>query len=209
MRRHLHAGIRPKTAPPAPATRVPVWAIRYTVQTGPAAPSTAFCGIDSCQSGNCTRPSSPRSSPSLPWQTGNTTDGSCGGEKKYTCNVLFSNCCNKAGNYGSLDLDWGRMHRKLELVGQNLRNVVKIFMNSISTIFHKISLAPHTLFPTPNIQTFHSTQNRLNLPTVPHYSFSVRKHELRLTPPRKIHQLPPVPIQKSTLLSIHRISCPI
>lgn len=62
----------------------------------------AFCGINNCQSGGCELP--PLSDP-VP--VGNTTDGSCGGEKAYTCNYLFGDCCNKIGQCGSLKVDCG------------------------------------------------------------------------------------------------------
>ncbi|KAH9203226.1 hypothetical protein DL95DRAFT_439548 [Leptodontidium sp. 2 PMI_412] len=62
---------------------------------------TAFCGNDVCQMGNCTRPVvvSPA--------TGNTTDGSCGGAKSFTCNLLYGMCCNKYGQCGSSSTDCG------------------------------------------------------------------------------------------------------
>lgn len=75
---------------------------------GKCGTSEAFCGTKSCQSGNCTIPAPPTSSnATLPWQTGNTPDGSCGGANKYTCNVLYGNCCNKNGQCGSLPVDCG------------------------------------------------------------------------------------------------------
>ncbi|KAF1842320.1 carbohydrate-binding module family 18 protein [Cucurbitaria berberidis CBS 394.84] len=67
----------------------------------------AFCGTKSCQSGNCTVAATPSQPASLPWQTGTTPDGSCGGTNKYTCNVLYGNCCNKNGQCGSLPVDCG------------------------------------------------------------------------------------------------------
>ncbi|KAK3938522.1 carbohydrate-binding module family 18 protein [Diplogelasinospora grovesii] len=65
----------------------------------------AFCGTDVCQSGNCTRPVTV---PSVPdWLGGNTTDGTCGGANKFSCNVVYGNCCNKDGMCGSLMSDCG------------------------------------------------------------------------------------------------------
>ncbi|CZR69561.1 uncharacterized protein PAC_19461 [Phialocephala subalpina] len=63
---------------------------------------TAFCGIGSCQMGNCTQPAI-----TTPPTTGNTTDGTCGGPKSLTCNLLYGTCCNKYGQCGSLDTDCG------------------------------------------------------------------------------------------------------
>lgn len=67
-----------------------------------------FCGSGRCQSGNCVdlRPN-PGNNNTVPWLTGNTTDGTCGGAQKYTCNVVYGNCCNKNGICGSLPSDCG------------------------------------------------------------------------------------------------------
>lgn len=65
-----------------------------------------FCGIDVCQSGNCTQPTMPSPSP-LPWLTGNSTNGTCGGPNNYGCDVVYGNCCNKNGVCGSLPSDCG------------------------------------------------------------------------------------------------------
>ncbi|CAA9966660.1 hypothetical protein PTMSG1_10019 [Pyrenophora teres f. maculata] len=75
---------------------------------GKCGTGSAFCGIDSCQSGNCTRPATPSpSATGVPWLVGSTPDGTCGGAKKYTCNVVWGDCCNSAGMCGSLDVDCG------------------------------------------------------------------------------------------------------
>ncbi|KAH8698048.1 hypothetical protein GQ44DRAFT_744344 [Phaeosphaeriaceae sp. PMI808] len=75
---------------------------------GKCGTGSSFCGVDSCQSGNCTKPAVPTpSTPSFPWLTGNTTDGTCGGDKKYGCNVLWGNCFNKIGVCGDLPVDCG------------------------------------------------------------------------------------------------------
>ncbi|KAF2397094.1 hypothetical protein EJ06DRAFT_515265 [Trichodelitschia bisporula] len=63
-----------------------------------------FCSIGKCQSGaacdvvkqyivnnlNLT------SAPPVGWGIGNTTDGTCGGEKAYTCNSVYGNCKQSA-----------------------------------------------------------------------------------------------------------------
>ncbi|PTB65069.1 carbohydrate-binding module family 18 protein [Trichoderma citrinoviride] len=64
-----------------------------------------FCGYGVCQLGNCTVPSQPPGPPS--WLNGNTTDGTCGGTNRYTCSVVYGNCCNKDGICGSLVSDCG------------------------------------------------------------------------------------------------------
>ncbi|KAH6609995.1 carbohydrate-binding module family 18 protein [Trichoderma cornu-damae] len=65
----------------------------------------SFCGYGVCQLGNCTVPSQPTGPPS--WLNGNTTDGTCGGTNRYTCSVVYGNCCNKDGICGSLASDCG------------------------------------------------------------------------------------------------------
>ncbi|KAI8964535.1 carbohydrate-binding module family 50 [Daldinia sp. FL1419] len=73
-----------------------------------------FCGESVCQSGNCTnspkhhfyaRWSIPSELP--PWKAGNTTDGTCGGENKFACHIIYGNCCSKSGRCGSLPSDCG------------------------------------------------------------------------------------------------------
>ncbi|OAQ77785.1 CFEM domain-containing protein [Purpureocillium lilacinum] len=66
-----------------------------------------FCGKDNCQSGNCTKPDPGTGGGRPPWLTGNSTDGTCGGPKAYTCKVIYGNCCNKNGRCGSLPQDCG------------------------------------------------------------------------------------------------------
>src|SRR5882757_3405659 len=56
---------------------------------GACSTGSDFCGVDVCQSGNCTRPTRSSTPPApLPWLNGNTTDGTCGGVNYYTCNVI-------------------------------------------------------------------------------------------------------------------------
>ncbi|UNI24918.1 hypothetical protein JDV02_010635 [Purpureocillium takamizusanense] len=79
---------------------------------GKCGTGAAFCGADVCQFGNCTNkpddtPGTGGGGGSLPWQMGNTTDGSCGGPKAYTCDVTYGNCCNRDGRCGSLPQDCG------------------------------------------------------------------------------------------------------
>jgi len=64
-----------------------------------------FCGQAVCQSGKCAD-FAPKNT-TVPWQVGNTTDGSCGGPNKYTCDVLYGECCNKNGQCGGLPSDCG------------------------------------------------------------------------------------------------------
>ncbi|XWX00255.1 hypothetical protein V2A60_008275 [Cordyceps javanica] len=70
---------------------------------------TAFCGKGVCQSGKCEDLQKPakRSTgdSALPWLTGTTPDGTCGGLQGYTCGVFSGNCCNKYGKCGSLPED--------------------------------------------------------------------------------------------------------
>ncbi|KAF6824053.1 hypothetical protein CPLU01_11049 [Colletotrichum plurivorum] len=72
---------------------------------GKCGTGTSFCGVDVCQSGNCTRPAT--TPEPHPWLSGDTPDGSCGAANGYTCNVLWGNCCNKNGVCGSLPSDCG------------------------------------------------------------------------------------------------------
>lgn len=65
-----------------------------------------FCGNGVCQSGNCTKPPGGHDD-NIPWQTGNTADGTCGGDKRYTCDIVVGNCCNKDGKCESLPSDCG------------------------------------------------------------------------------------------------------
>ncbi|KAH7306161.1 hypothetical protein BKA65DRAFT_578340 [Rhexocercosporidium sp. MPI-PUGE-AT-0058] len=69
-----------------------------TCGTGPS-----FCGKDVCQMGNCTTPIV-LTPPTL---KGNTTDGTCGGTKAYTCSTAYGLYCNKNGQCGGLDSDCG------------------------------------------------------------------------------------------------------
>lgn len=69
-----------------------------------------FCGVDCCQSGNCTKGTTTTSAtpPAASWLAGNSTDGTCGKSNRYqTCNIVFGGCCNKAGMCGSLPSDCG------------------------------------------------------------------------------------------------------
>ncbi|KAM6513793.1 hypothetical protein FALCPG4_015006 [Fusarium falciforme] len=72
--------------------------------TGPG-----YCDEQNCQMGNCTAAATDteQDKPNFPWLVGNTTDGSCGGPKGYTCDVVYGNCCNKHGICGSLPGDCG------------------------------------------------------------------------------------------------------
>lgn len=73
--------------------------------SGACGNGTAFCGVGSCQSGNCTQPST--TTAPVTWPTGTSPDGTCGGPSKYSCNVLYGNCCNRNGICGSLPSDCG------------------------------------------------------------------------------------------------------
>lgn len=67
----------------------------------------AFCGVDVCQSGNCTRLAVPEPT-TPPWLAGNTTDGTCGETNGYqVCNTVYGSCCSKDGICGSLPQDCG------------------------------------------------------------------------------------------------------
>lgn len=61
----------------------------------------SFCDVQFCQSGNCTHPFLTNTGSGLPWQTGNTTDGKCGGRYRFTCDVVYGNCCSWFGECGS------------------------------------------------------------------------------------------------------------
>ncbi|KAH7024401.1 uncharacterized protein B0I36DRAFT_294999 [Microdochium trichocladiopsis] len=54
-----------------------------------------FCAAGRCQSGNCTPYPAP---PPMVW--GNSTDGSCGGPNRYTCDNVLGPCCGKNGRCG-------------------------------------------------------------------------------------------------------------
>ncbi|KAF1994724.1 carbohydrate-binding module family 18 protein [Amniculicola lignicola CBS 123094] len=71
---------------------------------GACGTGSSFCGLDVCQSGNCTRPTTPTPSPT---PSGDTPDGTCGGIKGYRCNVVYGNCCNRDGFCGILPSDCG------------------------------------------------------------------------------------------------------
>ncbi|KAF2271267.1 uncharacterized protein EI97DRAFT_497345 [Westerdykella ornata] len=71
---------------------------------GACGTGSEFCGLDVCQSGNCTRPTTPTPS-STP--SGDTPDGTCGGTKGYVCNVVYGKCCNRDGFCGVLPSDCG------------------------------------------------------------------------------------------------------
>lgn len=75
-----------------------------TCGTGPD-----YCGADKCSFGNCVRPANfGIREPLGPWpKMGNTTDGTCGEPNKFSCNVVFGNCCNKDGVCGSDASDCG------------------------------------------------------------------------------------------------------
>ncbi|PVH95053.1 carbohydrate-binding module family 18 protein, partial [Periconia macrospinosa] len=62
--------------------------------SGQCGTGTDFCGKGKCYSGACYLPPMPTD---VPWQTGNTPDGTCGGTNGYTCDVVFGNCCSKDG----------------------------------------------------------------------------------------------------------------
>ncbi|KAL1910215.1 hypothetical protein Sste5344_003829 [Sporothrix stenoceras] len=62
----------------------------------------AFCGLENCQGGDCVKPEQKDYKPGAgTWLGGNTTDGTCGGTNKFTCNVVYGNCCNKDNICGS------------------------------------------------------------------------------------------------------------
>jgi len=65
----------------------------------------SFCGIATCQSGKCA--AFTNTNPTVPWQVGNTTDGTCGGPNKYVCDVGYGDCCNQNGMCGSKPSDCG------------------------------------------------------------------------------------------------------
>ena len=69
---------------------------------GQCGTGTGFCNPTACQSGNCTQPPPPSTPGNLPWQTGTTPDGTCGGPYGYTCDVVFGTCCSAKGICGSL-----------------------------------------------------------------------------------------------------------
>ncbi|KAF8847604.1 hypothetical protein BDZ45DRAFT_607227 [Acephala macrosclerotiorum] len=73
---------------------------------GKCGTGAAFCGTDSCQSGNCTWANLPPTGPPG-WNFGNSTDGTCGGANGMTCGSLFGECCNKDNVCGSLPSDCG------------------------------------------------------------------------------------------------------
>ncbi|KAF6823887.1 hypothetical protein CMUS01_10488 [Colletotrichum musicola] len=61
---------------------------------------TNFCSLENCYSGDCEIPV--RQNNGLPWLTGTTRNGSCGGAEGYTCDMAFGNCCSKDGVCGAL-----------------------------------------------------------------------------------------------------------
>ncbi|KAH6983654.1 hypothetical protein BKA56DRAFT_439171, partial [Ilyonectria sp. MPI-CAGE-AT-0026] len=69
-----------------------------------------YCSQGKCQLGQCTNANTTtvEDQPNFPWLVGNTTDGTCGGRKGYTCDVVYGNCCNKNGYCGSLPADCGK-----------------------------------------------------------------------------------------------------
>ncbi|ATY61533.1 hypothetical protein A9K55_008733 [Cordyceps militaris] len=74
---------------------------------------TNYCATGVCQSGKCENLQklaklSIRDA-TLPWLTGTTPDGTCGGLQGYTCDVFVGGCCNKHGRCGSRDEDFWRM----------------------------------------------------------------------------------------------------
>lgn len=70
---------------------------------------SAFCSKQVCLSGNCAKSSSTSSPRLIPpgYFVGNTTDGTCGGVHKYTCDPTWGSCCNKNNIYGSMPSDCG------------------------------------------------------------------------------------------------------
>jgi hypothetical protein len=72
---------------------------------GTCGTGTAFCAMDSCQSGNCTWAISPPTPPD--WSYGNSTDGTCGAANTTCCGSLWGNCCNQDNVCGSLPSDCG------------------------------------------------------------------------------------------------------
>ncbi|KAH7037562.1 uncharacterized protein B0I36DRAFT_380737 [Microdochium trichocladiopsis] len=57
-----------------------------------------FCAYDACQSGKClTR----EPTEWIRASDGNSTDGTCGGERRSTCSVVWGQCCNKNGKCGT------------------------------------------------------------------------------------------------------------
>ncbi|KAI1111929.1 carbohydrate-binding module family 50 [Nemania sp. NC0429] len=67
----------------------------------------AFCGWGTCSSGNCTMPDGVLPTETRGVFSGNTTDGTCGGEKNNVCSELYGLCCNKDGKCGPLESDCG------------------------------------------------------------------------------------------------------
>ncbi|KAI0168066.1 hypothetical protein BJ166DRAFT_246707 [Pestalotiopsis sp. NC0098] len=72
---------------------------------GKCGTGTAFCAVDSCQSGNCNWATSPPTPPESSY--GNSTDGTCGAANGMTCGSLWGNCCNSDNVCGSLPSDCG------------------------------------------------------------------------------------------------------
>ncbi|EPE32552.1 Plant lectins/antimicrobial peptide [Glarea lozoyensis ATCC 20868] len=64
-------------------------------KAGKCGKGSGFCDKSSCQSGLCEQPVVTLPPMTVPWATGNTTDGKCGGTKKYTCNVLYETAATK------------------------------------------------------------------------------------------------------------------
>jgi hypothetical protein len=77
------------------------WHFNGTCGTG-----EAFCGIDNCHMGNCTRRPKSYWSTELPWLTGNRTDGLCGGEERLPCNVSL----------GTAVMTWGSVGLRMRIV---------------------------------------------------------------------------------------------
>ncbi|KAK0110010.1 hypothetical protein ONS95_002672 [Cadophora gregata] len=76
--------------------------------SGKCGTGEAFCGKTSCQSGNCSiLHETATAGAAVPWQTGTTPDGTCGGAKGHTCDVVFGNCCSKDGVCGGLETHCG------------------------------------------------------------------------------------------------------
>ncbi|KAF2024260.1 hypothetical protein EK21DRAFT_24363, partial [Setomelanomma holmii] len=78
--------------------------------SGQCGSGEAFCGINKCQSGNCTMiiPAPPADSFGTCTSTDISPDGTCGGTNKYKCkSSSFGNCCSTSGYCGSTSAHCG------------------------------------------------------------------------------------------------------